>query len=166
LSAPSVPLSAPAGQSDGSGKSGRACCRRSVPGYRDPGFPDFSQRGCRPELLKGEGTQAAALRGVLLTCAVLLAKAEEIGQKAQEAVWDIIRRALGHLAVPRLLHAKHTVDALHQTAGPVSLLDLKRLHWNCHTFRTGRRGSTTPYERLGMPWPEGLRLVGCAQTNT
>jgi hypothetical protein len=38
-----------------------------------------------------------------------------------------------------------------------SLLDLKRLYWNCHTFRSGRRRGTTPYQRLGVPWPEGLR---------
>jgi cell division septum initiation protein DivIVA len=47
----------------------------------------------RPELLKGEGTRAAALRGVLLACAVVLAKTEEVGQKTQAAVRDIIRRA-------------------------------------------------------------------------
>jgi hypothetical protein len=37
------------------------------------------------------------------------------------------------------------------------LLDLKRLSWNSHTFRTGRRRPTTPYQRLGVPWPEGMR---------
>ena len=36
------------------------------------------------------------------------------------------------------------------------LLDLKRLYWNCHTFTTGHRRKTTPYERLGVPWPDGL----------
>ena len=37
------------------------------------------------------------------------------------------------------------------------LLDLKRLYWNCHVFRTGRRRGQSPYQRLGVPWPEGLR---------
>jgi len=37
------------------------------------------------------------------------------------------------------------------------LLDLKRLYWNSHTFRTGRRRGKTPYGILGVPWPEGLR---------
>jgi hypothetical protein len=38
------------------------------------------------------------------------------------------------------------------------LLDLKRLYWNCHAFRSGRRRrGTSPYQRLGVPWPEGLR---------
>ena len=36
------------------------------------------------------------------------------------------------------------------------LLDLKRLYWNCHTFDSGRRRGSTPYQRLGVPWPEGL----------
>jgi hypothetical protein len=36
------------------------------------------------------------------------------------------------------------------------LLDLKRLYWNCHTFSAGRRRKTSPYERLGVPWPPGL----------
>ena len=36
------------------------------------------------------------------------------------------------------------------------LLDLKRLYWNCHTCRAGRRRGTTPYQRLGV-WLEGLR---------
>jgi hypothetical protein len=30
------------------------------------------------------------------------------------------------------------------------LLDHTRLYWNCHTFRTGRRRGTTPYQRLGL----------------
>ena len=34
---------------------------------------------------------------------------------------------------------------------------MKRLYWNCHTFRTGRRRKTSPYERLGVRLPEGVR---------
>ena len=36
------------------------------------------------------------------------------------------------------------------------LLDLKRLYWNSHRFDSGRRRQTTPYERLGVPWPAGM----------
>ena len=43
----------------------------------------------RPELLRGETSQAAALRGVLLMCAVVLSKTEEVGQQALTAVRDI-----------------------------------------------------------------------------
>jgi hypothetical protein len=111
----------------------------------------------RPELLKSEDNKAAALRGVLLVSAVVLSKAGELGQQAQAAVRDILRRAY---RASSLVECINSVVRMHQgrhrkmTQG---LLDLKRLHWNCHTFRTGRRRGTTPYQRLGMPWPEGLR---------
>jgi hypothetical protein len=34
------------------------------------------------------------------------------------------------------------------------LLDLKRLYWNCHAFRTGKRKRQSPYGRVGVPLPE------------
>jgi len=36
------------------------------------------------------------------------------------------------------------------------LLDLKRLYGNCHRFGSGRRRHSTPYQRLGIPWPDDL----------
>lgn len=33
---------------------------------------------------------------------------------------------------------------------PQGLIDLKRLHWNCHRFRAGRRKGRSPYEILGL----------------
>jgi hypothetical protein len=111
----------------------------------------------QPKLLQGESPQAAALRGVLLMCAVVLSKAGEEGQQAAGAVQEILRRAYRASSlveclnsVLRMQQAQHR----HMTQG---LLDLKRLYWNCHRFRSGRRRNTTPYERLGVPWPEGLR---------
>lgn len=111
----------------------------------------------RPELLQGEGTQAAALRGVLLACALVLAKAGEGGQQAQMAVRDILRRAYRASSLVECLNSVLRMQQARHRNMTQGLLDLKRLHWNCHTFRTGRRRRTTPYQRLGMPWPEGLR---------
>jgi hypothetical protein len=111
----------------------------------------------RPELLRGEGTGAAALRGVLLICAALLTKAGTAGQQAQAAVRDIFRRAY---RASSLVECINSVVRMHQSRHrkmTQGLLDIKRLSWNCHTFRTGRRHGTSPYQRLGMPWPEGLR---------
>jgi hypothetical protein len=111
----------------------------------------------RPELLNKEGTQGAALRGVLLVCALVLAKAEDVGQQVQTAVRDIIRRAY---RASSLVECINSVLRMHQGRHrkmTQSLIDLKRLYWNCHTFRSGRRRGTTPYQRLGLPWPEGLR---------
>ena len=111
----------------------------------------------QPKLLQGESTQPAAMRGVMLMCAVVLGKAGEAGQQAASAVHEIFRRAYRASSlvecinsVLRMQQAQHR----HMTQG---LLDLKRLYWNCHRFRSGRRRNTTPYERLGVPWPEGLR---------
>jgi cell division septum initiation protein DivIVA len=111
----------------------------------------------RPELLKGETPHAGALRGVMLVCAVILAKAGEVGPQAVDAVREIFRRAY---RASSLVECINSVVRMHQAQHrkmTQGLLDLKRLYWNCHTFRTGRRRGKTPYQRLGLPWPEGMR---------
>jgi hypothetical protein len=111
----------------------------------------------RPELLRGENPQAAALRGVLLVCAVVLSKAETVGQQAVEGVRQIFRRAY---RASSLVECINSVLRMHQAQHrkmTQGMLNLKRLHWNCHTFRTGHRRNTTPYQRLGVPWPPGMR---------
>jgi hypothetical protein len=111
----------------------------------------------RPDLLRGAGTPAAALRGMLLACAVIVAKAGAAGQPAQVAVGEILRRAYRASSLVECLNSVLRMQQARHRNLTQSLLDLKRLYWNCHTFRTGRRRRTTPYQRLGLPWPEGLR---------
>ena len=111
----------------------------------------------RPEALQGEGPSAAALRGVLLMSAVVLSKAGDEGVQASAAVKEIFRRAY---RASSLVECINSVLRMHQAGHrrmTQGLLDLKRLYWNCHTFSAGRRCHTTPYERLGVPWPPGLR---------
>jgi hypothetical protein len=111
----------------------------------------------RPELLQGETPPAAARRGVLLLCAVVLAQAGPVGAEAVVRVRDVLRRAY---RASSLVECINSVLRMHQAQHrrlTQGLLDLKRLYWNCHTFRTGRRRGHTPYELLGVPWPEGLR---------
>ena len=111
----------------------------------------------RPELLRGENPQAAALRGVLLVCAVVLSKAEAVGEQAVEAVRQIFRRAY---RASSLVECINSVLRMHQAQHrkmTQGMLNLKRLYWNCHTFRAGRRRNTSPYQRLGVPWPPGMR---------
>lgn len=110
----------------------------------------------RPELLQGENAKAAALRGVLLACAVVLAKAE-VGQQALTAVREIFRRAYRASSLVECINSVLRMQQAQHRKMTQGLLNLKRLYWNCHTFRTGRRRGTTPYQRLGVPWPEGLR---------
>lgn len=110
----------------------------------------------RPDLLKGDQPKAALLRGVMLMCAVVLGKAEDPGRQALAAVRDIFRRAY---RASSLVECINSVLRMHQAQHrklTQGMLDLKRLYWNCHRFRTGRRRRTTPYQRLGVPLPEGL----------
>jgi hypothetical protein len=111
----------------------------------------------RPELLQGESAQAAARRGVMLLCAVVLGKAGELGQQAATAVRDVLRRAYRASSLVECINSVLRMQQARHRKMTQGLLDLKRLYWNCHTFRTGRRRNTTPYGRLGVPWPEGLR---------
>ena len=110
----------------------------------------------RPELLKGESPKAAAMRGVMLMCAVVLGKAEQ-GQQALAAVRETFRRAYRASSLVECINSVLRMQQAQHRKMTQGLLDLKRLYWNCHMFRTGRRRGSTPYQRLGLPWPEGLR---------
>jgi hypothetical protein len=111
----------------------------------------------RPELSQGDTSQAAALRGVLLVCAVLLAKAGADGQRALQGVQAIFRNTWRASSLVECINSVLRMQQARHRKMSQALLDLKRLYWNCHRFRTGRRKGTTPYERLGVPWPPGLR---------
>jgi hypothetical protein len=110
----------------------------------------------RPEALQGENQPAAALRGILLLCAVVLSKAGAEGQQAVTAIRDILRRAYRASSLVECLNSVLRMQQAGHRQMTQGMLDLKRLYWNCHTFGSGRRRKTTPYQRLGVPWPEGL----------
>jgi hypothetical protein len=111
----------------------------------------------RPELWRGNGERAAALRGVLLICAVVLAKAGDVGERAVQGVQAIFRNTWRASSLVECINSVLRMQQARHRKISQDLLDLKRLYWNCHTFRTGRRRGTTPYGRLGVPWPEGCR---------
>jgi cell division septum initiation protein DivIVA len=111
----------------------------------------------RPELLRGDNAKAAAMRGVLLMCSVVLSKAGAAGQQAVAAVRDICRRAYRASSLVECVNSVLRMQQSRHRRMSQGLIDLKRLYWNCHTFRTGRRKHTTPYQRLGVPWPPGFR---------
>jgi hypothetical protein len=111
----------------------------------------------RPEALHGENPQAAARRGLLLLCAVVLGQSGAAGQQAVTALRDICRRAYRASSLVECINSVLRMQQAGHRRMTQGLLDLKRLYWNCHTFSSGRRRGTTPYQRLGVPWPEGLR---------
>jgi hypothetical protein len=135
----------------------------------------------RPGATATEGDEAAALRGMVLMASVVLSLAGAAGTAALAAVrevlagvWRASSSVEGINSVLRMQQSRHR----RLTQG---LLDLKRLYWNCHEFRTGKRKGQSPYSRLGVPlpalswWeilklsPEGLRQLlpppplGCQQ---
>jgi hypothetical protein len=111
----------------------------------------------RPELLQGNNAQAATLRGLLMICAVILAKAGAVGQQAVHGVRNIFRNTWRASSLVECLNSTVRMQQARHRKMTQGLLDLKRLYWNTHTFRTGRRRHISPYQRLGLPWPEGLR---------
>jgi hypothetical protein len=111
----------------------------------------------RPEALAEPGPRGAALRGVLLVCAVVLAKAGAAGEQAVAGVRRILRHTWRASSLVECINSVLRMQQARHRKLSQGLLDLKRLYWNCHTFRTGRRRGTSPYERLGVPWPKGVR---------
>ena len=86
----------------------------------------------------------------------MLSQAGTEGQQAVTAIRDILRRAYRASSLVECVNSVLRMQQAGHRRMTQGLLDLKRLHWNCHTFGSGRRRKTTPYQRLGVPWPEGL----------
>jgi hypothetical protein len=111
----------------------------------------------RPEALSEPGPRGAALRGVLLACAVVLAQAGAVGEEAVAEVRRIVRHTWRASSLVECINSVLRMQQARHRKMSQGLLDMKRLYWNCHAFRTGRRRGTSPYERLGVLWPKGLR---------
>lgn len=110
----------------------------------------------RPELLQGENVQAAAMRGVLLMCSVVLAKSGEVGQETTASVREIFRTAWRASSLVECVNSVVRMQQARHRRMSQGLIDLKRLYWNTAAFRTGRRRKKSPYEHLGVTLPEGI----------
>jgi hypothetical protein len=111
----------------------------------------------RPELLNGETTEAGATRGVLLTCAVILAQAGEMGQRAVAEVRTLLRSSWRASSLVECVNSVVRMQQARHRKMTQGLLNLKRLYWNSHVFRTGRRRGKSPYQHMGIPWPQEMR---------
>lgn len=117
----------------------------------------------RPGVTAGDSATAAAARALVLVASVVLSLAGVEGAAALAAVrevlagvWRASSSVEGINSVLRMQQSRHR----RLTQG---LLDLKRLYWNCHKFRTGKRKGQSPYSRLGvvlpaLSWWEILKL--------
>src|SRR5262249_50862140 len=111
----------------------------------------------RPEVWQGAGTPAAALRGVLLGCAVVRPQAGAVGQAAVAAVRDLFGRAYRPRSLVECIKSVLRMQQARHRKLRHGLLDRKRLCGNWHRFRTGRRRGPTPYQVVGLAWLAGLR---------
>jgi hypothetical protein len=118
----------------------------------------------RPEGLQEESPSAAALRGVLLATSLVLALSGDEGTAAVAQVEQVLRQAWRASSLVECLNSVARMQQSRHRRMTQGLLDLKRLYWNCRTFRTGRRRKQTPYGLLGVclpttDWWELLRLT-------
>lgn len=116
------------------------------------------QEGLRrqPGLWQATTRRAAALRGVLLLCGVVLAQAGEVGERAVREVRALLRSCWRASSLVECVNSVVRMQQARHRKVSQGLLDLKRLYWNTHIFRTGRRKKHSPYQLLGVPWPEGV----------
>jgi hypothetical protein len=118
----------------------------------------------RPEGLQEESPSAAALRGILLATHVVLALSGAEGMTAVAQVEQVLGQAWRASSLVECLNSVARMQQSRHRRMTPGLLDLKRLYWNCRTFRTGRRRKQTPYGLLGVrlpttDWWELLRLT-------
>ena len=107
----------------------------------------------RPKGLQGAGPSAAALRGVLLATALVLTLSRMEGTVAVAQVRQVLRQAWRASSLVECLNSVARMQQSRHRRMTPGLLALKRLYWNCRTFRTGRRRQKTPYGLLGVTLP-------------
>jgi hypothetical protein len=107
----------------------------------------------RPEAVRGEAPSARALRGVLLVAGCVLGLAGAAGTEVTAQVRGILRGVWRASSLVECLNSVARMQQGRHRKMTPGLLDLKRLYWNCRTFRTGQRRGQTPYGLLGLRLP-------------
>jgi hypothetical protein len=133
-----------------------------APALRDAAVQAVGLRQCS-EGLQEQSPSAAALRGILLATHLLLALSGAEGTAAVTQVEQVLRQAWRASSLVECLNSVARMQQSRHRRMTQGLLDLKRLYWNCRTFRTGRRQKQTPYGLLGVclpttDWWELLKL--------
>jgi hypothetical protein len=104
---------------------------------------------------KEEGEQAAARQGLLVPAALVLFWAGKAGREALALVRGVLGRACRCSSVVEGLNSVLRMHQSRQKRLRQPLLDLKRLYWNTHRFRAGKRKGKSPYQGLGIKLPKG-----------
>ena len=109
----------------------------------------------QPEGLRQQGCSAGALRGVLLAASLVLSLSGEAGTQALSLVRGVLAGAWRSSSLVESLNSVLRMQQRRHKRLTQGLLDLKRLYWNVHEFRAGRRKGQSPYEHLGVKLPPG-----------
>ena len=117
----------------------------------------------RPEGLRDAGARAASVRGILLAATLVRTLSGAEGKEAVAQIRHVLRQAWRASSLVECLNSVARMQQSRHRRMTPGLLALKRLYWNCRTFRTGQRRQQTPYGLLGVQlpttdWWELLRL--------
>jgi hypothetical protein len=107
----------------------------------------------RPEQLRGAGVSCGALRGVLLAAGLVLSLSGAVGAPAVAGVRGVGRGVWRASSLVECINSVARMQQSRHRKMTQGLLDLKRLYWNCRTFRTGQRRKKSPYELQGLQLP-------------
>jgi hypothetical protein len=107
----------------------------------------------QPEVGRGEGAPAGALRGLLLAAGLVLTLSGEVGEQAARQVRHVLDGVWRASSLVECINSVARMQQSRHRRMTQGLLDLKRLYWNCREFRTGRRRKQTPYGLLGIRLP-------------
>lgn len=102
---------------------------------------------------KTPGAVAGAGHVAHLVQQVACQKVDANWQTSYEAVTRVLR---GTVRASSAVECMNSVLRMHQSRHKTvtqGLLDLKRLYWNCRSFREGKRRGRCPYEHLGLKLP-------------
>lgn len=118
----------------------------------------------QPETLRETDARAAALRGVLLAAGLVLSLSGPAGAQAVASVREKLRGVWRASSLVECINSVARMQQGRHRKMTQGLLDLKRLYWNCRSFRTGPRRKRSPYELQGLvlptrDWWELLRLT-------
>ncbi len=105
------------------------------------------------QMQQAQGDACMRLRQLVVIEQVLCERLCTQWQSAYRRVDEILRHAVRASSAVECVNSvvrMHQGRHRHVSQG---LLDIKRLYWNCHVFREGKRKGQSPYDLLGLHLP-------------
>ena len=108
----------------------------------------------QPWRLSASTPGSAATRAWALARTVQLTKARADWQELAGRVRKVLRGVWRASSLVECVHSVARMQQARHRKMTQGLLDLKRLYWNLHRFRSGPRKDQTPYGLLGLKLPD------------